>query len=187
MSEFELCRGKMMAEQKVLESRVSRAQSEYPAHQRVPRLTIGSLLKERNLGLPCIDSSFRSVDALRLLGEKSLEAVVVLDAGRMVGVFSLQDFALATIGAGLSAMPMPVTEVMTPCKCQVSPDDSAQTCLNLLDENHLNFMPVFDAGKLIALLPREALLREIVSNYEKIFREFALDQQILFLRGTYSC
>ena len=176
-----------MAERKVLESRVSKAQSECPMHPRVPRLTVGSVLKERKTGLPCIDSSFRSVDALRVLAEKNLAAVLVLDTDRMVGIFSLSDFALATIGAGLSAMNLPVTEVMTPCNCQASPDDSVQACLNLMDENHLGFMPVKKSGNLIALLPREVLLTELISNYEKIFRESALDQQILFLRGTYSC
>jgi len=177
----------MMAEPNVLESRVSGAKSELPMHQRVPRLTVRSVLREKQVGLLRIDSSFRSLDALMGLAEKSLEAALVLDAGGMVGIFSLLDFARTTVGAGLSAMTMPVFDVMTPCNCLVSLDDSAQTCLTLMYENHLNFMPVQERGNVIALLPRETLLSEMVSNYEKIFRESALDQQILFLRGTYSC
>jgi predicted transcriptional regulator len=76
---------------------------------------------------------------------------------------------------------------MTPCNCVVSPDDSAQTCLQLMHENNLHFMPVHENGQLVALLSKEDLLSELILNYEKIFRESALDQQILFLRGTYSC
>jgi CBS domain-containing protein len=156
-------------------------------HPRVPRLTVGSVLRERKTGLPCIDSSFQSVDALRLLAEKNLAAVIVMDADRVAGIFSLPDFALATMETGLSAMNLPVNRVMTSCDFHASPDDSAQACLNLMDEHHLNYLPVQEAGNLIALLPRETLLTELLANYEKIFREAALDQQILFLRGTYSC
>jgi len=176
-----------MAERKILESRVSKAQSECPMHPRVPRLTVGSVLRERKTGLTCIDSSFQSSDALKLLAEINLAAVIVQDAGRMAGIFSLADFALATMETGPSAMNLPVTRVMTSCNFQASPDDAIQACLTLMDEHHLNYLPVQEAGNLIALLSREMLLTALLANYEKIFREAALDQQILFLRGTYSC
>ena len=84
-------------------------------------------------------------------------------------------------------MTLPVSNIMTPCNCVVLPDDSAQTCLHLMQENNLHFIPVQENGHLIALLSKDELLSEMISNYEKIFRESALDQQILFLRGTYSC
>jgi len=104
-----------------------------------------------------------------------------------VGIFSLQDFARTTLQTGLSAMAAPVSNVMTSCSCRVSPDDSAQTCLHLMHENNLQFIPVQEAGHAVALLSRVDLLSEIVLHYERIFRESALDQQILFLRGAYSC
>ncbi|MDP2883065.1 MAG: CBS domain-containing protein [Azonexus sp.] len=176
-----------MTEPKVLGSRVTGAHSEYPMHQRVPRLTVGSVLKGQQGGLHTIDSGFRSLDALRLLADKNGEAALVLDAGRLMGIFSLQNFARTTALAGMSAMTAPVSDATTPCNCLVSLDDSAQTCLQLMDEHHLEFMPVQETGRLVALLSRADLLSEVVSNYEKIFRESALDQQILFLRGTYSC
>jgi len=176
-----------MAEAHVLASRVSGAQSERPAHQRVPGLTVRSVLKEKHVGLHYVDSHFRSLDALQILADKSIEAVLVLDAGQIVGIFSLQGFARTTLQTGLSTMAVPVSNVMTSCSCRVSPDDSAQTCLHLMHENNLQFIPVQEAGHAVALLSRVDLLSEIVLHYERIFRESALDQQILFLRGTYSC
>ena len=177
-----------MAEPNVLASRVSGGQSECPVHQRVPRLTVRSVLTEKQIALNCIDAGCRLSDALKVLADNRLQAVLVLDADRMVGVFSLQDFAHATAtNDGMSAMTLSVSDVMTPCRCAVSPDDSAQTCLHLMHENNLHFIPVQQNDRPIALLSKENLQSEIISNYEKIFRESALDQQILFLRGTYSC
>lgn len=177
-----------MAEPNVLASRVSGGQSEGPVHQRVPRLTVGAVLAEKHIGLNCIDSGCRLSDALKALADNTLQAVVVLDADRMVGVFSVQDFAhAAAMNDGMSAMTLSVSNVMAPCNCAVSPDDSAQTCLHLMHENNLHFIPVQQNGHPIALLSKEDLQGGIIANYEKIFRETALDQQILFLRGTYSC
>lgn len=177
-----------MAEPNVLASRVSGGQSECPMHPRVPRLTVSAVLAERQTGLNCIDSSCRLSEALKVLADNTLQAVLVLDADRMVGVFSLQDFAhAAAMNNGMSAMTQSVSDVMTPCNFAVSPDDSAQTCLHLMHEHNLHFIPVQQNGHPIALLSKEDLQSQIISNYEKIFRESALDQQILFLRGTYSC
>lgn len=176
-----------MVEPNVLASRVTGGQAKYPAHPRVPRLTVGSVLAEKQIGLNCIDSSYPLSEALRVLADKTREAVLVLDAGRMVGVFSLRNFAHAAAMAGMPAMTLSVVNVMTPCNCGVSPEDSAQTCLHLMHENNLHFIPVQRNDHPIALLSRDDLQSGIIANYEKIFRESALDQQILFLRGTYSC
>lgn len=177
-----------MAEPNVLATRVSGGQSECPMHPRVPRLTVSAVLAERQTGLNCIDPSCRLSEALKVLADNTLKAVLVLDADRMMGVFSLQDFAhAAAMNDGVSAMTQSVSDVMTPCNCTVSPDDSAQACLHLMHEHNLHFIPVQQNGHPIALLSKEDLQSQIISNYEKIFRESALDQQILFLRGTYSC
>jgi CBS domain-containing protein len=188
MFDYQSCSGRFMAEPNVLASRVSGGQSECPMHQRVPRLTVRAALTEKQTGLHCIDSSCRLSDALKVLVDNTQQAVLVLDADRLVGVFSLQDFAhAATMNDGTSAMALSVSDVMTRCNCAVSPNDSAQDCLHLMHENNLHFIPVLENDHPIALLSKEDLQSEIISNYEKIFRESALDQQILFLRGTYSC
>lgn len=176
-----------MAEPNVLASRVSGGQSEYPMHQRIPPLTVRRVLTEKQIGLHYIDAACQLLNALRLLADKSLEAVLVLDADQVVGIFSLRNFAHAAALAGMSAMTLAVSNIMTPCNCVVSPDDSAQTCLHLMHENSLHFIQVQENDHPIALLSRDDLLSEIILNYEKIFRESALDQQLLFLRGTYSC
>lgn len=176
-----------MAEPNVLASRVSGGQSDYPVHERVPRLTVRSVLTEKQIGLNHIESSCQLLDALSVLADKNLEAVLVLDSGQVVGVFSLRNFALGAVAAGMSVTTLSVSNVMKPCNFVVSPDDSAQTCWHLMQEKNLHFIPVQENGHPIALLSRDELLSEIILNYEKIFRESALDQQILFLRGTYSC
>jgi len=176
-----------MAEPNVLAARVSGGQSEYPMHQRIPRLTVRSVVTGKQTGLHYIAPDCPLLDALRVLADKSQEAVLVLDADRVAGIFSLRNLARAAAIGGMSAMTLPVSNVMAPCSCVVSPDDSAQTCLHLMHENNLHFIPVQENDHPIALLSKDDLMNEIISNYEKIFRESALDQQLLFLRGTYSC
>jgi CBS domain-containing protein len=176
-----------MAEPNVLSSRVSGGASEYPTHPRVPRLTVGSVLSERQTGLHSIDPGCPSLAAIKLLEDKGLEAALVMDGSRIVGMFSLQIFAHATAALGVAAMTLAASKLMVPCHCVASPDDSAQACMQLMQARKLHFIPVQENERPIALLSRDDLLSELISNYEKVFRESALDQQILFLRGTYSC
>ena len=56
-----------------------------------------------------------------------------------------------------------------------------------MNENHTRNLPVLDRDQAVALISREQVLSELVQYLERVFHEHELDQQIVFLRGTYSC
>jgi CBS domain-containing protein len=105
----------------------------------------------------------------------------------MVGLFSGHNYARASIRATQSPTAIPVRAVMTPCDISVNPADSVHKCLSLMLQNSLRHLPVQEEGTLIAVLSLDDLLYEMVAYLERVFRENELDQQIVFLRGTYSC
>jgi len=121
------------------------------------------------------------------MAEHDLEAVLVSDGGRSIGIFSERDYARGSIHATHSPAEIPVRDVMTSCDVFANFADSLQTCLGLMLENRLRYLPVQEKGNLIALLSLEDFLAEMVSYLERVFKEYALDDQIVFLRGTYSC
>jgi signal-transduction protein with cAMP-binding, CBS, and nucleotidyltransferase domain len=76
---------------------------------------------------------------------------------------------------------------MTSCDVFANLADSVQQCLSLMVEKRLRYLPVQEEGNPIALLSFFDLLSEMVAYLERVFKENELDQQIVFLRGTYSC
>lgn len=172
---------------KTPEARATGTQFDVPSHPRVEPLTVRNFLKGRPSAIHCVGSDVPSLVALRLMAEHNIGAVLVLTGDRLGGIFSERDFARDSARVGPLAVTAPLHEAMTPCHVFVTPMDSVQSCLSLMGENGLRYLPVKEAGRFIAMLSLEDLLSEMVAHHQRVFKANELDQQILFLRGTYSC
>jgi CBS domain-containing protein len=176
-----------MANPKVLDERVSGKQAEFPRHPRVAPLTVKSILQKRPSELHCVSGDTTSLEALKLMAEHDIGALPVVEGGRLIGIFSERDYARRSIQAMEPAAAIPVRALMTRCAVSASPADSAHPCLSLMIQNRLRYLPVQQAGKLIALLALDDLLLEMAAYLERVCKAGELDQQIALLRGTYSC
>lgn len=176
-----------MAGRRTLEARAAGLQFEDPRHSRVEPLTVRSVIRERGSELHCVEADEPSSVALRVMADRDIGAVLVLADGRVSGIFSERDHVRNSLRVGPLAATTPLREAMTRCDVFASALDSAQSCLNLMKEQGLRHLPVHDAGNVIAMVSLDDLLGEMVAHHQRVFRANELDQQILFLRGTYSC
>jgi CBS domain-containing protein len=179
--------GMAMAIREVLDARVAGTQFESPRHPRVEPLTVKSVLQKSPSRLHCVRADATSLEALKLMAEYDIGAVLVLDAGRLIGIFSERDYARSSIRATQLAAAIPLHEVMTSCDIFANLTDSAQKCVSLMVENRLHYLPVKEKDNLIGVLSLDDFLKEMVAYLERVFKENELDQQIVFLQGTYSC
>lgn len=176
-----------MPTQKTLDARVSGRQFDIPSHARVEPLTIAGILRECQAQLFQVAPDVASLEALMLMVAHEVAAVAVVDQGRLLGIFSAHDHARASVRLAEAAMRAPVKSVMTPCDAGVDPAASAYTCLSRMRAQGLGHVVVMENGESLALLTSEDILAAIVSHHQRVVRASELDQQILFLRGTYSC
>lgn len=172
---------------KTLEARAKGTQFDVPRHPRVEPLMVRSVLRDKPSELHCVEADAPSLVALRLMAEHNIGSVLVMNGERLGGIFSERDYARVSARVGPLAVTTPVHEAMTPCHVFVTPMDSVQRCLSLMSEEGLRYLPVTEAGEFIALLSADDLLSEMVAHHQRVFKANELDQQILFLRGTYSC
>jgi CBS domain-containing protein len=180
-------RGIEAATRTVLDARVAGTQLDVPRHPRVEPLTVKSVLQKKRSELHCVRADATSLEALKLMAEHDIGAVLVLDGGRLTGIFSERDYARSSIRTTRLATAMPLREVMTSCDIFANLTDSVQRCLSLMIQNRLRYLPVQEGNNLIAMLSLDHLLNERIAYLERVFKENELDQQIVFLRGTYSC
>jgi predicted transcriptional regulator len=171
----------------VLDSRVAGKLFEIPRHPRIEPSTVENVLKNRQRKARCLLANASSLEALKVMAEDDVGAVLVLEAGSLVGIFSERDYARNSIRTAQAPATLPLREVMTPCAMFASPTDSVQQCLTLMMEHRLHYLPVQEAGELIGILSREDLLYDMVEYLERVSKESQLDQQVASLRGTYSC
>jgi CBS domain-containing protein len=91
-------------------------------------------------------------DALGLMARHDVGALVVLDEGRLAGMFSERDYARKVILLGKVSTKVAVSDIMTPRVLCVGPDDSVEVCMALMTEKHVRHLPVLDGSAVVGLV-----------------------------------
>ena len=100
-------------------------------------------------------------DALALMAEKEIGALVVVKKGKMVGILSERDYARKIILKGKSSKETRVREIMTSDVVHVSPDNKVGKCLSLMTKKRIRHMPVLEKDRLVGLLTIEEIKSKI--------------------------
>ena len=100
-------------------------------------------------------------DALALMAEKEIGALVVVENRKMVGIISERDYARKIILKGRSSKETLVREIMTSDVIHVSPDQKVGKCLSLMTKKRIRHMPVLEKNRLVGLLTIEEIKGKI--------------------------
>ena len=117
-------------------------------------------------------------DAVKLMAEKGIGALLVMEGEKIVGIVSERDYARKIILMGRSSRETPVRDIMTSPVMYVRPDQTSDECMALMTENRLRHLPVMDSGKLIGLISIGDLVKDIISE-----QQFIIQQLEHYIRG----
>jgi CBS domain-containing protein len=126
--------------------------------------TVKQLLADKSGKLHTIPSESRVIDALRMMAEHNVGALLVVDDGRLAGVISERDYARKIILQGKSSPETRVREIMTAQVTCVGPDKTAGECMALMSNGHFRHLPVLDGDKLIGVLSIGDLVKEVIAD-----------------------
>ena len=110
-------------------------------------------------------------DAVKLMADKSIGALVVTEGEQVVGIISERDYARKIILMSRSSKETPVRDIMTLAVMYVNPAQTSQECMALMTENRLRHLPVMDNGKLIGLVSIGDLVKDIISEQKFIIEQ----------------
>ena len=100
-------------------------------------------------------------DALQLMADRKIGALVVLEEDSLVGMFSERDYARKIILKGKSSEDTPVREVMSSKSVCVRPDQTTGACMSLMIEKRVRHLPVMDGEKLIGIISIRDLVKPL--------------------------
>jgi CBS domain-containing protein len=106
----------------------------------------------------------RVLEALELMAEKNVGAVVVVDNGQMVGIFSERDFARKAIQQGKCSLETPVDEAMTREMVTIHAEQSLEECLKVMSKQHIRHLPVMDGGRLVGMVSMRDVMDAIITG-----------------------
>ena len=134
--------------------------------------TIQQILGDKGHEIWSVAPTTSLTDALMLMAEKKIGAVLVLEGQNLVGIFSERDFARKMRGGSNSCKNMQVSEVMTRKVIYVKPEQTVNDCMNLMAEKHVRHLPVLDKDKtLTGLVSVMDIVKAIISD-----QQFTIEQ-----------
>jgi CBS domain-containing protein len=105
-----------------------------------------------------------ALDAMRLMSDKHIGALVVVDSGEIVGIVTERDFALKMARGARTPRKTPVRDIMTAPVIRVRPDQTSEDCMVLMGMHHMRHLPVVDGEQLVGMVSIRDLVNEIISN-----------------------
>ena len=119
-------------------------------------------------------------DALTLMAEKNIGALLILEGETIVGTMSERDYARKITLTGRSSKETPVGDIMTRPVLYVGLQHSTEECMALMTEKRLRHLPVLDDGKLIGLISIGDLVKDIISE-----QSFVIEQLQSYISGQH--
>ena len=101
-------------------------------------------------------------EALGILSEKNIGALLVLDAGKLVGIFSERDYSRKVFLLGKSSKETRVDEVMTTEVCFVTPGTNIEECMALFTDKRIRHLPVMEADQLVGVISIGDVVNKII-------------------------
>ena len=110
-------------------------------------------------------------DALAMMARHDVGALVVLDQGRLAGMFSERDYARKVILQGKASKELAVSEVMTTRVLYVRPDDTVEGCMALMTDKRVRHLPVMDQGTVVGLVSIGDVVKSLLHEQQFVINQ----------------
>jgi CBS domain-containing protein len=140
--------------------------------------TASDILRDKGHGVWSVKPTNTVLEALGIMAEHDIGAVLVLDGDKLVGVLSERDYARKVVLAGRSSRESQVKEVMTSHVVCVSPERSVDECMALMTNKRLRHLPVIDHKRVVGIVSIGDLVKATIDD-----QQFTITQLQSYIAG----
>ena len=135
--------------------------------------TVAQILKAKpdHQTVHTIEPGATVYEAVKLMADKNVGALVVVELGRVVGIVSERDYARKVVLLARSSKDTPLRSIMSSPVMYVRPDQTADECMALMTQNRLRHLPVMDGGELVGLVSIGDLVKATISDQQYIIEQ----------------
>jgi CBS domain-containing protein len=141
--------------------------------------TVRDILKAKGTQVWTIGPDEKVFEALLLMADKEIGALVVMEKDKVVGVVSERDYARKVILKGKSSQDTPIREIMTSKVCYVTQDREVEECMALMTDKTIRHLPVLEHEKLVGIVSIGDVVKSMISE-----REFIIGQLESYITGS---
>ncbi|HZW51524.1 MAG TPA: CBS domain-containing protein [Rudaea sp.] len=122
------------------------------------------LLEDKGGAIYAIEPDKPVLDAIRLMAEKYIGALLVMKGSQLLGIVSERDYARKVILKGRSSADTPVREIMSASVLTVAPGDSVNHCMKLMTDRRVRHLPVVDDGRVLGVVSIGDLVKAVIED-----------------------
>ena len=126
--------------------------------------TIREILDKKGHQIWSVSPDTKIFEALQLMAEKNIGALVVLNGDKLVGIISERDYARKVALKGKTSKETPVRDIMTPKVLYVTPEKTAEDCMALMIEKRIRHLPVYKQDKLIGVVSIGDVVKAVIEE-----------------------
>ena len=139
---------------------------------------IRSLLHQKTSALWSVPPEATVFEAIRLMAEKNIGALLVLSGDRLAGIFTERDYTRKVALMGKTSKETRIREVIARELLTVTPDDSVEDCMRLMTENRVRHLPVVEGATVVGIISIGDLVNWIIST-----QNAAIEQMEQYIAG----
>jgi CBS domain-containing protein len=132
---------------------------------------INDVLKTKGHDVWFIRSDASVFDALKLMAEKDIGALLVIDDANLVGVISERDYARKVVLKGRSAENTRVQEIMSPNVVSIQIGQDVNACMTLMTDKRIRHLPVMDGSTILGLVSIGDLVKSIINEQQFVIEQ----------------
>ncbi len=128
--------------------------------------TVRQLLEAKAPEVFAVGPDVPVIDAIKLMAEKRIGAVLVIQAGRLAGILSERDYARKIVLQGRSSKDTPVRDIMTAQVISVGLHDTADHCMQLVTDRRIRHLPVVDGDAVLGVVSIGDLVKAVIEDQQ---------------------
>ena len=133
--------------------------------------TVRELLEQKGHEIFSVAPDTSVFDAIKLMADKGVGALVVLEGGKLAGILSERDYARKVILMGRSSRETPVRDIMTSRVVCAHPDRQIDECMAVMTDKRIRHLPIHDGEKLVGVVSIGDLVKTIIAEQKFVIAQ----------------
>ena len=129
------------------------------------------LLQSKGSDVVSVSPKASVLDAVKLMAEKGIGALVVMDGTKLTGIVTERDYARKVILKDKSSHNTPVSDIMSDKVCTAALDDSVDKCMNTMTDRRIRHLPVVSAGKVVGMISIGDLVKAVIADQQEAIEQ----------------
>lgn len=125
---------------------------------------VSQILKDKKEKIWSVSPRETAYQALQIMSDQNLGALLVIDKRGVVGIFSERDYARKVILQGKSSKTTPVSELMTKKVLYIDPGTSIEDCIALMTAKNIRHLPVIEKNQLVGIVTVGDVLKQLIED-----------------------